>query len=200
MNRRTGAATATRPLAAPTWTELDGEFVDTDTRARVQCGAVEPVTVSWGFEAFYRAEYPGMVAVASALTWDADHAEDLVQDTMVKAFVRWGRVGTLERPGGWCHRVLVNACRSWWRRRRTEARHLASLRREHATTAEPSADVVAFWAALRTLPERPRAAVALHFATDLTMADVAAVLGVPEGTVRSDIARARALIMAKLGD
>ncbi len=99
------------------------------------------------FDDLYRREFPGMVAVATALS--GYDGEDLVQDAMVKALVNWERVQRLERPGGWCHRVLVNLCRSRFRRRRTADRYLQRLRREEATTAGPSADVLAFWAAVR---------------------------------------------------
>ena len=54
------------------------------------------------FEDFYRREFPGLHAVARAISGDAD-SEDLVQDTMFKAFVQWDRIKRLERPGGWCH-------------------------------------------------------------------------------------------------
>jgi RNA polymerase sigma-70 factor, ECF subfamily len=143
------------------------------------------------FDEFFETEYPGLVAVASALSGSKEDGEDLVQDTMVKALLRWGQVRRYERPGGWAHRVLVNACRGWWRRRRSETRYLASLRRAEPTVAGPSADVIAFWAAVRTLPERPRMAMVLHYAGDRTSAEVASILGVPEGTVRSDLTRAR---------
>jgi RNA polymerase sigma-70 factor (ECF subfamily) len=177
---------------------VSAAVVDAAGTRRVELAAVEPLEVSWGFEDFFRREYPALVAVGAAMMQDHGDAEDLAQDSMVKAFVRWGRVGRLERPGAWCHRVLLNAIRSRWRRRITERRYLAGQRRSDAWSAGPSPDVVAFWAAVRQLPSRPRAAVALHFAADLTTADVATVLGVPEGTVRSDIARARAFVMAQL--
>lgn len=45
-----------------------------------------------GFEALDRREYPGLVAVARALTGDLRDGEDPVQDTMVEAFVHWKRV------------------------------------------------------------------------------------------------------------
>ena len=64
--------------------------------------------------------------------------------------------------------------------------------------AEPSADVMVFWALVRELPQRPRLSVTLHFAGERTMAEIASILDVPEGTVRSDIARARVLITAGL--
>jgi len=158
----------------------------------------ENVSLTSDFEDVYRREYPGLVAVATALTGDHRDGEDAVQDTMVRAFVRWGSVGRMDRPGAWCHRVLVNACRSRWRRRRTEARFWSRARREEPSSAGPSADVLVFWELVRDLPSRPRMCVTLHFAGERTMAEIATILGVPEGTVRSDIARARVLITAAL--
>jgi RNA polymerase sigma-70 factor (ECF subfamily) len=152
------------------------------------------LTVLVSFEDFYRFQYPGLVAVATALVGSVEAAEDMTQDTMVKALVRWRRVQHLDRPAGWAHRVLLNACVSWWRRRRTETLHLARLRRTEPSVAGPSAEAVAFWAAVRLLPERQRDSVVLHYAGDRSVADVAAILGVPEGTVRSDLTRARAAL------
>lgn len=161
-------------------------------------GMVEELPV-WVFEDFYRHEYPGLVAVAVALTGDREGAQDLVQDTMVKAFVRWDRLAGLDRPGAWCHHVLVNACRSRLRRRFTERRYLARLRREEPSSAEPSADTIAFWTAVRKLPTRPRTVVALYFGADLTSVEIAKVMDLPEGTVRNDLAVARRYVMGALG-
>lgn len=152
----------------------------------------------WVFETVYRSEYPGLVAVAAAITGDRDSAPDLVQDTMVKAFVRWNRIAAMERPGAWCHHVLVNACRSRLRRRATERRFLAVFSRREPVTAPPSDDVIAFWDLVRTLPERHRTVVALYFAGGMTSVEIAEVLGVPEGTVRSDLSVARRVVMRSL--
>ena len=151
------------------------------------------------FDEYYSTEYPGLVAVATALVGSLDSAEDLVQDTMVKSLVRWRTVQRLERPGGWAHRVLLNACTSWWRRRRTEANHLARLRRAEPSVAGPSPDAVVFWGAVRRLPERHRMVMVLHYAGDRSVAEVASILSVPEGTVRSDLTRARAALAVQLG-
>jgi RNA polymerase sigma-70 factor (ECF subfamily) len=159
----------------------------------------ESMSLTSAFEDVYRREYPGLVAVATALTGDVRDGEDVVQDTMVKAFVRWGDVSQLERPGAWCHRVLLHACRSRWRRRRTEARYWGRVRPQERSIADPSAEVMVFWGLVRELPSRPRVAVTLHFAGERTLAEIASILEVPEGTVRSDIARARTVIVAALG-
>jgi RNA polymerase sigma-70 factor, ECF subfamily len=152
-----------------------------------------------GFEEMYFREYPALYAVATALAGTAD-SEDLVQDTMVKALINWERVHRLERPGGWCHRVLLNACRGWWRRRQIERR----LNERHDSRCGyvdgPSPDIIAFWQAVRRLPSRPRMVVTLYYAADRTAADVASILGVPEGTVRSDLSRARAVLATELGN
>ncbi len=148
------------------------------------------------FDSLYRREYPGLVAVATALS--GYDGEDLVQDAMVKALVNWEKVRRLERPGGWCHRVLVHLCRSRWRRRMTESRFLGRLRRDEPVTPGPSAEILAFWAAVRTLPERPRLVVTLHYAGDHSVSEVATILDVPEGTVRSDLTRARAALSREL--
>jgi RNA polymerase sigma-70 factor (ECF subfamily) len=166
---------------------------------RLELPTMDVIPVRGSFEDLYRLEYPGLVAVATALTGDGRDGEDMVQDTMVKAFVHWRRVSRLARPGAWCHHVLTNACRSLWRRRGSERRYVERMRRHEPSITSAPEDVLAFWAVVRALPQRPRMVVALHYAGDRTMADIATILGVPEGTVRSDIARARTLIVEQLG-
>ena len=148
------------------------------------------------FEGLYRTEYPGLIAVATALA--GDDGPDLVHDAMVRALLNWNKVSRYERPGGWCHRVVVNLCRSRWRRRSTERRWLSLQRRNEPLTHGPSADVAAFWAAVRQLPERPRLVVTLYYAGDHSVAEVARILDVPEGTVKSDLSRAREALNREL--
>ena len=149
-----------------------------------------------GFEEMYRREYPGLVAVATALA--GDDGPDLVHDAMVRALIHWKKVRTYERPGGWCHRVVVNLCRSRWRRRSTERRWLARQRGDELVVAGPSVEALAFWEAVRRLPERPRLAVTLYYAGDHPVAEVARILDVPEGTVKSDLSRAREALSREL--
>lgn len=149
------------------------------------------VDVRAGFAAFYEAEFPTLVAVATALCGNFHDAEDVVQDTMVKALLRWHRLQHFDRPGAWCNRVLINACRNLFRHRQTRSRHLARQRREEPMTAGASTDAMVFWEAVRQLPTRPRQVVVLHYAGDLTVSEIAGTLGIPEGTVQSDLFRSR---------
>jgi RNA polymerase sigma-70 factor (ECF subfamily) len=151
------------------------------------------------FEDLYRREYPSLVAVARALTGDRHDGEDLVQDTMVKAFVKWDRLRRYDKPGGWCLRVLTHACRDHWRRRRTRARFLAQQRHIEPAVDGPGLEFVAFWQAVRRLPQRPQLVVTLYYAGDRSIAEVAAIVDVPEGTVKSDLARARVVLMVEMG-
>ncbi len=150
------------------------------------------------FEELYRAEYPGLVAVASALTGDFRTGEDLVQDTMVKAYLRWSWLRNFGRPGAWCHRVLTNACHDWRRKVRIEARFRQRTQIRDLVD-EPSLEAVEFWAAVRKLPQRPRLVITLFYAADKTTAEVASILRVPDGTVRSDLSRARIALAKELG-
>lgn len=149
------------------------------------------------FEAMYRREYPGLIGVARALS--GNDAHDLVHDAMVKALVNWSKVSTYQRPGGWCHRVVVNLCRSRARRRSTEAGYLARLRREEAQFDGPSTEALSFWAAVRELPPRPRQVVALYYAGERSVREIARILDMPEGTVKSDLSRARAALQREVG-
>ena len=154
------------------------------------------LTHTASFEEMYRREYPGLVAVAPARAGQG--GPDLVHDAMVRALLNWKKVARYERPGGWCHRVVVNLCRSKFRRRTTERKWLALQRREEPVTAGPSADAIAFWQAVRQLPERPRLVVTLYYAGDHSVAEVASILDVPEGTVKSDLSRAREALSREL--
>ena len=166
-------------IAINTTTNLKDAMAGDDAHVRIRTD----------FDTFVRSTYPGLVGVATALTGTLHDAEDMVQDTMLKAFVHWKRIRDYEHPQGWAHRVLVNRCRGWWRRRRSEANYLASLRRQESVTPGPSPAALAFWQAVRHLPERHQQVVALYYAADMTVDEVAGVLSVPAGTVRSDLTR-----------
>jgi RNA polymerase sigma-70 factor (ECF subfamily) len=173
--------------------------MDTSGTIRLQMPGLDAITVELDFESMYRHEYPGLVAVATAITGDYRDGEDLVQDTMVRAFIRWDSLIRFDRPGAWCNRVLVNLCRSRLRRRRIEQQANRRWQRREPVSGGPGPDVIAFWSLVRAMPSRPRNVTALYYAGEHTTVEIARILRVPEGTVRSDLSRARAVLARGLG-
>ena len=149
------------------------------------------------FEAFYRREQPQMVALALALTGVPEVARDLAQEAMLKAFRAWPSVHRLDRPGAWARRVTINDATSWHRRRGREQRAVARLR--PATVELPQTEGQRFWAAVRALPAKERAVVALYYLDDQSVATIAAALELPEGTVKSTLSAARSHLASALG-
>jgi RNA polymerase sigma-70 factor (ECF subfamily) len=149
------------------------------------------------FEAFYRREQPQMVALALALTGVPEVARDLAQETMLKAFRAWPSLREMDRPGAWARRVTINDATSWHRRRGREERAVARLR--PGTAELPQTEGRRFWAAVRALPAKERAVIALYYLDDQSVASIAAALQLPEGTVKSTLSSARSHLASALG-
>jgi len=150
-----------------------------------------------GFEAFFRAEHARVVALGMAMTGDRELAKELAQEAFLRAFRDWERVSVYERPAQWVRRVAINLAMDSHRRRRSARQAIERLRpADVALVPDPFADD--WWAAVRDLPDRQRAAVALHYLDDLSIADVAQILGIAAGTVKASLAHARASLAARL--
>ena len=150
------------------------------------------------FERFFRDEYPRLVPMLHALTGDRQRAEDLAQEALAKAQQDWTRVGRLDRPGAWVRRVALNASSNVRRRRGREAaalRRVGSLSEARDVPADADPEL---WRLVRQLPEQQRWAVALHYVEDRPVAEVAAVLGCSEGTVKTHLSRARMTLARQL--
>jgi len=148
------------------------------------------VVVTAGFETFFRAEFPKMVALGLSLTGDRETARDLAQESLLRAYVNWDRIEGLDRPGGWVRRVLINLATDHHRRRRTVGSR-AGQRQASGQLLPDDPVSEDWWAAVRALPDRQRAAIALHYLDDRPIAEVAEILGIAPGTVKSSLAKAR---------
>jgi RNA polymerase sigma-70 factor (sigma-E family) len=137
------------------------------------------------FEAVYRTAYRRMLRVAHLLTGDDGVAEEIVQDSFVALY---GRFGTVAEPEGYLYRSVVNGCRSRHRRKEPSEK----LRRLRVVTEIAPPEVDETWRALAALSDRRRAAVVLRYYADLSEADIAVALGCSRGTVKSLIHRALA--------
>ena len=151
------------------------------------------------FDAFYRQEYDAVVRLAFVLTGRREVAEEVAQEAFVAAYRRWHRVRGLDDPGAWVRRVAANRCVSSGRRHVTELKLLAKLRLSRHVQDAPAVPDHEIWATVRALPKRQAQVLALAFAEDRSVADIAAVLGCGEETVRTHLRRGRLEMARRLG-
>jgi RNA polymerase sigma-70 factor (sigma-E family) len=137
------------------------------------------------FTEFFAAHAPGLRRTAYLVVHDWHLAEDLTQQGMAKLYVAWPRIRDDTRLA-YARRVVVNECLTYLRRRRPET-STDEVPERPSHHAEPVLDLAA---ALALLPPRQRAIVALRFLDDLPVTEVASLLDVAEGTVKSQTARA----------
>lgn len=146
------------------------------------------------FEAFVLEAREGLVALGVLLTGDVAVAQDLAQETLVRAWQRWSRVRRYDRPLAWSRHVLHNLAVDHLRRR-GRAAVAASGRSETTTLQVEDGELLE---AIRSLEPAPRKALFLHYFLGLPIAQVAEELGVPTGTVAAWLSRSRTTIAARL--
>jgi RNA polymerase sigma factor (sigma-70 family) len=148
--------------------------------------AVERVGEGGGPSTFvdlYTTAYLPMVRLGHLLTGSNEVGEEVAQEAFSAAYRRFG---TLDNPGGYVRRSVVNGCRSWHRRQAIERRVLARSAPVAAAVDRAPSELLD---ALATLPFRQRAALVLRFYEDRTMDDIAAALGCRTGTAKSLVSR-----------
>jgi RNA polymerase sigma-70 factor (sigma-E family) len=143
--------------------------------------------------AFAHANSVGLTRFAYLLCGDRATAEDLVQDSFLALYRRFGDVLPIAAPVAYARRAIVNANTSRARKRGFSALVLV----EPPDVVVPEVDSGAqdaMWRALAALPERQRAVLVLRYYLDLSDDDIAAALDCRPGTVRSLAARAFAAL------
>ncbi len=159
---------------------------------------IDRVEQTSGFDAFYRREFPRMVALAASLCGGRDLGAEMAQEALLRAYRDWPRVSALDRPGAWVRRVTVNLAIDAHRRQVSQLHALTRVGAELTTNDGYGVDD-RFWVVVRALPERQRAVTALRFVDDLSMEEIAIVLEVSVGTVKSTLFAARSSLAASLG-
>jgi len=141
----------------------------------------------------YAGSYRRLVVRLYAITTDLAEAEEVVQEAFVRVLASPRRLRDVDSPEAWLFRTAVNLARTRARRRLVLDRVLRRVG-EPPVVPDTSDDHVALIAALRGLPAGQRYALALHYLLDLPIEEVAEVLGVSVGTVKSRLHRGRAAL------
>jgi RNA polymerase sigma-70 factor (sigma-E family) len=153
-----------------------------------------------GFAGFVRENTSALLRTAYLLTGNAQQAEELVQDTLVRLYPKWDRVEAADVPLAYVRRSLTNGYINQMRRAARREVDYAEVP-ERIDVHDPLiqlADRDQIWTGLKYLSERQRAALVLRFFEDLSDEESAAALGCRVGTVRSLISRGLATLREQM--
>ena len=151
------------------------------------------------FEAFYVREYRAMVALAAAASGSGLLAEDLVQEALLRAHRNWPKISGYDKPGAWLRRVTINLASTSRARRRTEEQAKVRLAPGRVSTEiELRDDTV--WAAVAELAPKQRAAIAVFYLEDRSVAEISDVLRCSVNTAKAHLHQGRAALAARLED
>lgn len=151
------------------------------------------------FDDYVRQRGAALVRLGRLLTGDRHLGEDLAQEVLARAFVRWDRI-VADPPEPYLRRMLVNAAIS--RRRLASSHEVAVAEPRDATdpddVAAEAAERDATWRLIRALPPKQRAAVVLRYYEDLDDAAISTMLNCSRETVRSQVKRALDTLRSRL--
>lgn len=195
----TAAALPTMPMRrdpSPPPAELEPRIRERALVRAAQEGDTE------AFSALVRLHQQRAYAVARAIVLTHEDAEDVVQEGFLHAYRALSRFLPDQPFGAWLYRIITNAA-------------LDLVRRRKVREADPLPEAVALpfrdpgesdelrrrlGAALERLGERQRAVIVLHDVEGFTHGEIGGMLGIPEGTARSDLHHARATLRRVLKD
>lgn len=137
---------------------------------------------------------PRLLVFAARSTGNGDAAKDAVQETWESALRALGRLKDPARFPAWIYAIAARKCTDALRARYRGRRLTAAAEERSALEAQGASDADArldLAAALKRLPVEQRVAVALLYGEDMSVAEIAAITGVPSGTVKSRLSAAR---------
>ena len=159
-----------------------------------------PPGIDESFDAVVLPHLDAAYRLARWLMRDEDDAEDVVQEASLRAF-RYFRTFSGGNARAWFLRIVRNTCWGWRRRSVQALTDLFDEEQEQHSSAQPVSDpetlllhtdnVTLIERTLRSLPDRFREVLVLRELEDLSYQELAAVMGIPIGTVMSSLSRAR---------
>ncbi|WP_283136356.1 SigE family RNA polymerase sigma factor [Rhizohabitans arisaemae] len=136
------------------------------------------------FVEFVAARADALLRYGYVLSGNPHDAADLTQEALIRLHRAWSRVQSKQNPESYTRMIMARLHISWWRLRRRE-RLAWDLPDETHRDFLPSEAEHGLWQALTGLPRKQRAVLVLRYYEDLDDAEIAEVLGVSRGTVRS---------------
>jgi RNA polymerase sigma-70 factor (sigma-E family) len=149
----------------------------------------------------YRAHAPSALRFALMLTGERELSEDLVQEAFVRVAAKLDALREPNAFGAYLTRAVANLAKSHFRHQSVVARHERTI--DARTLVVHPVDVVAsdtMLVALRRLPMRQRATIVLRYYNDASHEDIARILDIPIGTVKSLLSRGLAKLREGFGD
>lgn len=151
------------------------------------------------FARFCADAHPRLVAALTFQCGDRWLAEELAQESLIRAGDRWAKVGCYDSPLGWAFRVGANLAASSFRRRGAERRALDRMHASGSVSDPDGDDAVAVRQALAVLTDRQRQVVVARYFLGLSVDETAVTLGLGAGAVRMQCHRALARLRDELG-
>ena len=161
----------------------------TTTRSSLACTSVESI---------FRGHYVRLVQSLALVCDDKEEAADAVQEAFLQLEARWSAISGFEDPVAWVRRVALNRVLSFRRSLARRARALARLTERAGAAPAADGDDLALRDALHHLSPQQRTAIVLFYFADLPVAEVAATMGVSEGTVNQHLHRGREALRREL--
>jgi RNA polymerase sigma-70 factor (ECF subfamily) len=151
-------------------------------------GAQAPTLSLDDFDAVYEAYYQDVYRAVRAIVLDPTQAEDVTQNTFLKAYRNRARYRPVGSLGGWLHTIAVREAISALRWRDLHDRLLGAIKLRAIQPPVDSSLAGLLTSLLQELGAGTRAAVILHYYHGYRQREIASILGIPEGTVATRIA------------
>lgn len=151
----------------------------------------------------YSVHFQALVQLAELLVWDRPTAEEVVQDAFVAMHGNWQRLGDAEKALAYLRQAVVNRSRSVLRRRTVVDKNMQKappdmLSAEHEALALLERQAVV--TALRGLPHRQREVIVLRYYADMSEREIADVMGISRGAVKSHLVHGMATLRVVVED